>query len=108
MFSATGTSVFVDSLPVHLIQMVIPPSLSARWGAELDLLDARSLNYFLAAVPANRHGRLGSFFHGGTDISQTVALAVAFYGRKRNAEGRCDIGIAAVLLTQLTDLKFLI
>lgn len=88
--------------------MVIPPSLSARGGAELDLLDARPLDYFLSAVPANGYGRIGSLFHGCTDISKTVALAVAFYGRERNAEGRCDIGIAAILLTQLTDLKFLI
>ena len=103
-FSAACAGVFIDCLAADQIEVVIPPRLTAGAGAELDLFDARTLDNLFAAVLTAGNGRFRSGLRYGANTGQTIPLAISLYGRERYTECRCDIGIAAVFLPQLSDL----
>lgn len=95
---ASRTGIGVDCLPLHQLQMCIPPLVPAGIAAEPFPLPPRILSNGLSALLTDCHSCSGS---------QTVPPAERFYRIDGNLELRCYPAIPRPIPAQGNDLLFL-
>ena len=104
---AAGAGVFIDSPAVDLIEMRVPPFISAGVGAELCFLPAGDLHERLSAAAAAAHVGYLRFIRISDIPGEVIPAAEGGHLILRQPESFFDSGITVAGVSEPFDLFFL-